>query len=244
MRYLPKPNSKYWAALVAASIFGTNTGDFISDYLHLGHLAGIPVLIAFFAAILLAEKLSPWASALYFWAAIITVRTAATNVGDSFHDYGINFGLSIPIVSLLFIIAVAIYRSGASQNALDMTMDTVRVNGLYWMCMTLAGVFGTLAGDFMSFGVGLGTLGASLAWGAGVAAMLSKGRAGPGASPNRFSTGSRSASSDRQALLPATSSHMTSVWRGAPCSPVWFSSGSSPSSMPLNAGMWRVSSLR
>jgi uncharacterized membrane-anchored protein len=176
VRNLPKLNSKYWVSLIAASVFGTSTGDFVSDYLHLGHLSGIPILLAVLAATFMIEKVSTWSSAIFFWAAIITIRTAATNVGDSFHDFGINFNVSIPLVASLFIAAVAIYKSGAAK---DMRSDgSVRVNGPYWLCMCLAGILGTLAGDFTSFVTGLGTLGASLALGAGVAAMLFRGKSG------------------------------------------------------------------
>ncbi len=56
MRNLPRIDQRYWLSLSAASVFGTNTGDFVAGYLHLGHLAGLPWLAALFAAILLVER--------------------------------------------------------------------------------------------------------------------------------------------------------------------------------------------
>src|SRR3954465_4351238 len=89
MRSLPRVDIRYWFALSAASIFGTNTGDFVAGYLHIGHLAGLPWVLAAFAAVLVLERVSPVKTPMWFWAAIITMRTAATNVGDAFHDFGI-----------------------------------------------------------------------------------------------------------------------------------------------------------
>jgi uncharacterized membrane-anchored protein len=145
MRSLPRIDGRYWLALSAASIFGTNTGDFVAGYLHIGHLAGLPWLLALFAAILLLERVSPVKTPLWFWAAIITMRTAATNVGDAFHDFGLGFGVSVPIMLVLFIASVALYaRLTPARSAGD---DTVKVNTSYWVAMMLAGVLGTVGGD-------------------------------------------------------------------------------------------------
>src|SRR5262245_19483313 len=102
MRNLPKIHARYWLALVAASTFGTNTGDFVAGYLHIGHLAGLPYLALLFGAILLASKRARHGHALYFWAAIITLRTAATNVGDAFHDFHVSYSVSLSVVLVLF----------------------------------------------------------------------------------------------------------------------------------------------
>ena len=180
MRALPRINSKYWQVLMVASIFGTNTGDYLARRLHMGHLNGLPILLALFAGILVLERVSARASALYFWAAIITVRTAATNVGDAFHDFKLGFGISIPIVLALFVASVAIYRLNSGRPA---AAGAVRVDARYWICMMLAGVLGTLAGDWLAESVGLETAGTFLAYGLGVLAMLWVGRDGRQAQP-------------------------------------------------------------
>jgi len=148
MRSLPRIDARYWLALSAASIFGTNTGDFVAGYLHLGHLAGLPWLLATFVLILVLERLSPVKTPLWFWAAIITMRTAATNVGDAFHDFGMGFGISVPSMLVLFVACVVLYaRVTPSRAAGD---DTVRVNAVYWVAMMMAGVLGTVGGDLAS----------------------------------------------------------------------------------------------
>lgn len=160
MRSLPRIDARYWQALVAASVFGTNTGDFVSDYLHIGHLAGLPVLALVLAGILAADRFTRRSSLLYFWAAIITVRTAATNVGDAFHDFGISLYASVPLMLLVFAGAVLGYRQHVRRVA-SVSSDSMRVDAAYWGCMMLAGVLGTVGGDFVSFRLHLTAPGAA-----------------------------------------------------------------------------------
>jgi uncharacterized membrane-anchored protein len=167
MRSLPRIDVRYWLALSAASIFGTNTGDFVAGYLHLGHLAGLPWLLAAFVLILVLERTSPVKTPLWFWAAIITMRTAATNVGDAFHDFGMGFGISVPMMLVVFVASVALYARVTPARLPG--EDTVQVNGAYWVAMMLAGVLGTVGGDLAAKGLsnpGAAALFFALAWGA------------------------------------------------------------------------------
>ena len=49
----PRINNRFWVALIMARILGTDTGDFFVDPIRLGHLAGVPILAAILAAILI-----------------------------------------------------------------------------------------------------------------------------------------------------------------------------------------------
>lgn len=169
MRNLPGINANYWLALVAASVFGTNTGDFVARSLHLGHLAGLPCLALLFGAILLLARRARQDAVLYFWAAIITMRTAATNVGDAFHDFRVPYSVSIPIVLALFAASVLLYAR-VSENSRG--EGTVRVNSAYWVAMMLAGVLGTIGGDCASFRLGLTPAGAACVFGVLIALSI------------------------------------------------------------------------
>lgn len=153
---------------MAASTFGTNTGDFVARYFHLGHLAGLPYMALLFAAILMLERRARH-SAVYFWAAIITMRTAATNVGDAFHDFGIDFNVSVPVVLVIFVMCVVIYMGRTKDQGSD---ATVQVNWAYWVCMMVAGVLGTIGGDFVSFRLGLTAPGAAIVCGLLITASI------------------------------------------------------------------------
>ena len=156
MRGLPLINSRYWLTLVAASIFGTNTGDMIAIYFHLGNLAGLPWLAAVLALVFLVERFSPVASAVYFWAAIIVIRTGATNIADATHPLGIYGVALVPVILLAFAGMVWVYqrRVEASPDAArsdavsPVAAGTAKVDAVYWLCMALAGIAGTLLGDY------------------------------------------------------------------------------------------------
>src|ERR1700720_3463883 len=77
--HLPTIGARYWAALCLASIFGANMGDFCAHNLGLGHVAGLPFLALALAVVVLAERFDRSVHEIYYWTAIIIVRTAATN---------------------------------------------------------------------------------------------------------------------------------------------------------------------
>lgn len=151
MRGLPLINGAYWLALVAASIFGTNTGDLISEYFHLGNVAGLPYLLAGLAAIFLIERVSPWITPVFFWAAIIVIRTAATNIADATHMFGVYGAAAVPALIAAFVVAVRYYKQRSDRIA--GIVGQPKVDALYWLCMALAGITGTLVGDFGSGGL-------------------------------------------------------------------------------------------
>ena len=169
MRSVPRINPNYWLTLVAASIFGTNTGDFVARSMHMGHLAGLPYMALLFGAILLVARWARLGHAMYFWAAIITMRTAATNVGDAFQDFHVPYSVSITFVLVLFAASVLVYRHLSPSIPPG---GTVRVDSAYWVCMMLAGILGTIGGDFASFRLGLTPVGAACVFGGLIAASL------------------------------------------------------------------------
>src|SRR6266446_7291711 len=97
---LPTIDAGYWAAIVAASICGTITGDLAAGPLGLGHVSGLLPLGALFLAIIWAERMLDWTTVAFYWLAIIVLRTMATNIADfATHD----LKLAYPLFVLLLI---------------------------------------------------------------------------------------------------------------------------------------------
>ncbi|HZC96199.1 MAG TPA: hypothetical protein VE267_08765, partial [Bradyrhizobium sp.] len=80
--HLPTLGPRYWTALCLASIFGANMGDFFARNLGLGHVAGLPYLAIAFVVVVVSERFDRTMHQVYYWTAIIIVRTAATNFAD------------------------------------------------------------------------------------------------------------------------------------------------------------------
>ena len=118
-RNVPRIDAGYWAAIVAASMCGTNAGDLAAGPLGLGHVRGIIPIAAVFLTIVWAEKVVNWTTVAFYWLAIILLRTMATNIADfATHDMKVSY----PVFALGLVIFMALmiwadrFR-GADSNA-------------------------------------------------------------------------------------------------------------------------------
>ncbi len=151
----PVLDARYWVAILLASIFGANMGDLFAHGLGLGHVEGLFPLALLFAATLLLERRATFSTEAFYWLAIVTLRTAATNLGDLLTE---DLRLSYPMVSAALAVLLAVFwladrsrRSAAEDRRLP------GIDGLYWAAMLTAGTLGTVGGDFLAHTVGLGT---------------------------------------------------------------------------------------
>ncbi|HEX5127306.1 MAG TPA: hypothetical protein VFW00_11245 [Rhodocyclaceae bacterium] len=176
LEHLPKIGMAYWITLIIASILGANTGDFLAGILGFGHVAGLPILIAAFLAIVIAEKFDARKHFIYFWLAIIVVRTAATNIGDIGHDLHINALVVMAILAAVLIVTLLVWKKSIDSANAD--SYTLAAHPLYWWTMLVAGALGTVIGDYFSFGLHLGNLIAACVLGVVVAGFLFFGRNG------------------------------------------------------------------
>jgi len=180
-RHLPLLNVRFWAALCLASIFGANLGDFFAHNIGLGHIAGLPFLAVAFALVLVAERYDTGARELYYWLAIILIRTAATNIGDLLAgDLKLPRPWVMAGLAVLLAIAVAAIHQRRQRAALpNRRREVLTADWLYWIGMLLAGALGTVMGDYVSHNLRLGDLMASAALGVPLALLFAVGSRGP-----------------------------------------------------------------
>ena len=167
-RNVPNIEPRYWCAILVASMCGANAGDFAARYLHLGHTLGLAPLLAIFLAIFWAETRSGRPTELYYWLAIIVLRTAATNLADlGTHDLRLNYAVIEAGLTALLVALVAFDRSGGQR-----TGGVPNTNLAYWAAMLTAGTLGTASGDWVADKTGLGVGWGSLVLFAVFAAVL------------------------------------------------------------------------
>jgi len=171
--HVPTGGLRYWVALCAASILGCNTGDLFASFF--GFLSGLPILVGLFGLCLLAERRDERPRQVYYWLAILVVRTAATNLADFTDQHLWNTAFLLMGVLLLAALAAryVISRLSPDRQIGEGVLD--RVDGLYWATMLIAGTLGTALGDFISFHSGLGLAGASMALSVLVAVLIGLG---------------------------------------------------------------------
>jgi uncharacterized membrane-anchored protein len=154
MRNLPTIDAGYWAAIVAASICGTITGDLAAGPLGMGHVRGILPLGAVFLAIIWAEKVLNWTTVAYYWLAIIVLRTMATNIADfATHDAKLLY----PVFVLLLIVFMGVMiwadrfrKDPTARRAAVSDAGLPTTDWSYWVVMLAAGVLGTALGDWLA----------------------------------------------------------------------------------------------
>lgn len=177
--HLPALGPRYWAALCIASIFGANMGDFFAHNLGLGHVAGLPFLAAALAIVMVAERFDTLQHQVYYWCAIIIVRTAATNFADfAAGDLKLSrLGIMV-VLAILLIAAVWLSWRFAWRSLANKTDKVLRADLGYWVCMFLAGTLGTVIGDYSSHNLKLDDAGAAVLLSPIVALLFVAGRNG------------------------------------------------------------------
>jgi uncharacterized membrane-anchored protein len=164
--HLPTLGPRYWTALCLASIFGANMGDFFARNLGLGHVAGLPYLAVAFAIVAVSERFDRTVHQVYYWTAIIIVRTAATNFAD-FACGDMKLPRVWVIAGLAALLAVAVaagwqFAWRRLSGKADGSDSVLRADAGYWVSMFIAGTLGTVIGDYCSHDLHLGDGGASL----------------------------------------------------------------------------------
>ena len=180
-KHLPALGPRFWAALCLASIFGANMGDFFAHGIGLGHVTGLPFLAVGFGLILLAERFDDGVRELYYWLAIVVVRTAATNIADylagdlKLPRPWVMAGLAVALVLAVFLV----WQRRRQTGAIDSRQTLLTADTPYWISMLLAGTLGTVIGDYASHNLRLGDGLASLALGLPLVLLFIVGSRGP-----------------------------------------------------------------
>ena len=164
MRYgnVPSVDARYWMAITLASIFGCNLGDCCSFYAGWNHWIGLVPLALVFVALIFGEARSSRTTQAWYWAVVIVLRAAATNLADlATHTFEwpyprVIVGLVILQVLVAWAVLPRLTPRGSDQGGRPAT------SGWYWLCLLTAGTLGTAIGDWVAeerhIGTGFGTL--------------------------------------------------------------------------------------
>jgi uncharacterized membrane-anchored protein len=184
MRYtnVPTVDARYWTGITMASIFGCNLGDCLSFYQHWNHWIGLAPLALIFAALLFGESRSTRGTEAWYWAIVIVLRAAATNLADlATHTFGWPYPIVTLVLAVLQVLVVwpVLPRLTAVGNDRGGRPAT---NGWYWLSLLTAGTLGTAVGDWVADELHLGTGYGTLLLGAIFVVVLAAG------SPTRWTT--------------------------------------------------------
>ena len=162
----PLINFRYWILISLASVFGTNTGDLAvrlcklsgifppEGLMGLKHAGPLPILIFLFGVLWLLEKKDDDKTELFFWSAILIIRTAATNIADIIAGDLHWDPLLCSLVMVLGLSGLAIWWQSKRAKPID-PFFVPETHLLYWSMMMTAGVLGTVLGDYVADEYGL-----------------------------------------------------------------------------------------
>ena len=111
-------DAPYWLGMLLAGTLGTVMGDYFSHNLQLGDAVGAIVLTAILAAMFAVGSKDLIWSLPFYWATIVMVRTAGTDVGDFLagrHILGLP--LSTLVTGLAFVALLQLWTDRRTQRA-------------------------------------------------------------------------------------------------------------------------------
>jgi uncharacterized membrane-anchored protein len=140
----------YWFAMLAASALGTNLGDLWAEVVLPGRFSSLASLLAICAVSIWWDRRSATRTEAGYWITIVVMRAAATNLADIMtHDLAMNYVLASTLLVVLTLAAAYATRPDPMREMSPL------VDGAYWNAMFVAGLFGTVAGDFIHHSIGL-----------------------------------------------------------------------------------------
>ena len=140
----------YWFAMLAASALGTNLGDLWAEILLPGRFSSLASLLAICAVAVWYDRRAAARTEAGYWAAIVVMRAAATNLADIItHDLAMNYVLASALLAVLTLVAARFARPDPVRGGSPL------VDSAYWVAMFVAGLFGTVAGDFIHHSIEL-----------------------------------------------------------------------------------------
>jgi uncharacterized membrane-anchored protein len=144
LKVTPNVASRYWAAIMIASVCGTNLGDIIPDVLKLTPTESLIVLALMFTVLVLVERATAKGSEVFYWIAILLVRAAATNIADYSIDHAhLTYFDVVTALAIIFIGIVMLRR----RSTLEQAKGALQTDGFYWLTMLIAGTLGTATAD-------------------------------------------------------------------------------------------------
>lgn len=151
----------FWALKILATTLGETAGDFLSQTLGLGYVAGLCItgvlLVGLLALQIGARSYRP----AIFWSAIVGTTTAGTEISDLMdRTLGLGYatGSVLLLAGLIATLSVWYLREGS------LSIEQIRrrnVEIMFWIAVIFSNSLGTAYGDFLVDNLALGYLAAA-----------------------------------------------------------------------------------
>ena len=159
---IAKVSAVFWVLKVFATTLGETAGDYLSQTLDLGYVAGLVITGAILALLLARQIRSRGYHPAFFWAAITGTTMAGTEISDMMdRTFGLGYaaGSMILLAGLLLSLLVW-YRQEGSLSVRGLSHKRAEV--LFCIAVLFSNSLGTAYGDFLVDNLALGYFVAAL----------------------------------------------------------------------------------
>lgn len=146
----------FWVLKIFATTLGETAGDYLSQTLNLGYVAGLGITGAILALLLTLQIRARSYHPAFFWAAITGTTMAGTEVSDLMdRTLGLGYaaGSAILLAGLLAALVVWYRREG---NLSVTGLARPPVEAMFWVAVLFSNSLGTAYGDFLVDNLALG----------------------------------------------------------------------------------------
>jgi uncharacterized membrane-anchored protein len=170
---VPEVTLVFWLAKIAATTLGETAGDAVSMSMNLGYLVGTLIFAALFALFVWAQMRAKTFHPALYWATIVATTTVGTTLADfADRSLGIGYAGGSSLLLSLLLLSLLWWQRQTGSIAVA-SVNNPRAEAHYWLAIMFSQTLGTALGDWTadSVGLGLGYGGASIVFGALLAAL-------------------------------------------------------------------------
>lgn len=168
---VPEVALGFWVIKVLATTLGEAAADVMSISLDIGRAMSGVLFLEVFAAAVAAQIAVRSFHPFLFWLVIVTAATAGTTVADfCSRSLGLGNAGGAALLLGLLVAAFALWRRSTGSLAMA-RISTPSAELLCWGAVLLSEALGTVLGNWVADGAGLGIDGAALVFAVGLAAV-------------------------------------------------------------------------
>ncbi len=168
---VPEVTLTFWLIKMMSTTVGETAADFLIFNLHLGLtvtslLMGILLIVTLLIQIR-ATSYTPWK----YWLAVVLVSIFGTLVTDNLTDQvGVPLAISTSVFTVVLLATFRVWY--AQEKTLSIrSIDTRKRELFYWAAILVTFALGTAAGDWVSEGLNMGYMNATLLFGSLIAVI-------------------------------------------------------------------------
>jgi len=168
---VPAVTLAFWIIKIAATTLGETGGDTVTMTLGWGYLAGTVLFLVALIALVIAQIIAKRFHPFLYWSTIVASTTFGTTMAD-FADRSLGIGYTGGTTLLFVCLMATLALWHRAQGTISVnTVNTPKVEAVYWAAITFSQTLGTALGDWMADTGGLGYVGGAFVFGAGLAGI-------------------------------------------------------------------------